>query len=1289
MSFGKTIFQGNVISLDVDTLNDQIIPSIGESYIIPNLNDDETYEIDGKQILKVQRKITDTLTMDFTNSETIEDKSGGIAKLASRNDLIPSSNWLMSVLGNTIPDESGDKPGTSYNSYASGSNYQFGKGTLSQASILFDINNLQNSYLDMWIYIDEPGVIIQQYEKISDGFIIEIINNFKLRFTFQNGVNKYVATSDTKIPIGEEIHLAILFSTSTNFEIYVNSTQLAMTVSEDTLTSGAYNKDLATTLMVGNFNGKIRDIFYIESTDYLDLTLHIRYNKIIDNSMQITDPISYWRLDGSGTVMLDSVGTNNFDDPVVPGFRSSSGLLNNCLENPIGTLTVGDSFGDFATFSEDTTFTYEFWIKTLTRNSNKIIGILDAFVIGLVSGHVKVSLGDTEVSIIGNTFVADNNTWHHVVITNDGSGLIEGFKIYVNTVLQTLTRSDTTFNTILSSDPLTIGFTGYKWNFLDEIAIYDYALTLDQIIFKYNLGVGTNVTVFDFVPTHRWRLAENVISEIAGEFTINTISEPITYSENAIKLANNISLIYNFTTNSPLHIDFWIKPYSHTGIIFAKGEYYKMIIDKNRRLSILINYTYNEKYNIIWTKQLNLNTWHHVTWSSLNFKLYVDKVEQSVYVVDGTSQGFNFPTGNIKIGYIDGLIKNFTIHNESFILYDYVIERFNNTLPVIYHEPILSFNFEDESFLTTIIEEGGNDMTRVQNPYDVYSAEGKIGNSYQHKRLTDGNLQTYYELTDGSIFATWTQAQAFTFEFWFAYSERYGLNSPDDPLRTNDSVSEIFAFSTDGTQQFMITLVEIHEGATQIQVRLGGVAVDFVERNYIIPTSFLTNEWHHVVFIYDGSGHSNGISLYLDTVSLSDIEAGPDIEGDIVWASGAGSTYDYFLYCASTEHIDKRFDLFRLYDTNVSEYYVKFRYNSGASTLDLGPRILANYTFDGDTNDSSVNGNDLLFIGNDNMFEDGYFNMTSITGNINIDNNYNLDSSLTIETKIQTTSFGWIFRKMDYTTLTGYELYMTRDGKLRFTIAQGDSNIYEIVTDTVDLNDDTLRKILLAWNGSVAVIYDDIYTGAHPITTTSNTFGTGDATNTKSLIFSNGIDIIQDDIYIFPNALDATNAGYRFADGFDSYYPINSLRTVKIQPPLRYFTENLTAIAPSTTTPANTSILYAFQNKVGKYFRWTGTVWEEITDLSTANTLAQLASIDFSTIRSTLEKVVVILDTTDRTVTPEIATIEYTYETYRKLKNTEIEIYDIDDFGYWSVVKNISGGTLSDLKLYTIRYDDQ
>jgi len=207
--------------------------------------------------------------------------------------------------------------------------------------------------------------------------------------------------------------------------------------------------------------------------------------------------ISYWKLDdGSGTIASDFYGPNDgtlVNDPVW-----ATGKVNGALSFDGANDYV--EVADHASLDITGAVTVETWIhwNGYGSVSNQIIvSKKDSW---YSSGGYILQTGGSSASGLyfswGNGIDVDNymhtsmcsaNEWHHVVGTYD-SGTA---KIYIDGILEATEAGQNAMAE--NNDPLQIGRRGtgdYFSGIIDEVAIYDGALTSDEILGHYYAGLA-------------------------------------------------------------------------------------------------------------------------------------------------------------------------------------------------------------------------------------------------------------------------------------------------------------------------------------------------------------------------------------------------------------------------------------------------------------------------------------------------------------------------------------------------------------------------------------------------------------------------------------------------------------------------------------------------------------------------------------------------------------------------------------------------------------------------------
>lgn len=205
------------------------------------------------------------------------------------------------------------------------------------------------------------------------------------------------------------------------------------------------------------------------------------------------DPVGYWRLgESSGTTLTDSSPNANHgiyqggftlgQTGAIPG--NTATLFNGT--NGLGRINDSDSLdtGD--------TFTAEAWIKrtNATKAHQLFLKGSAGMQITIMGGNGQVFLRKPNVTTIARSDggVPADGQWHHVVATMDGPGTA---KIYIDGAPDTVGVSNV-HTPADSTTPLFLGGTATTPHTLDELALYDKALTPEQVAAHHAAATATN-----------------------------------------------------------------------------------------------------------------------------------------------------------------------------------------------------------------------------------------------------------------------------------------------------------------------------------------------------------------------------------------------------------------------------------------------------------------------------------------------------------------------------------------------------------------------------------------------------------------------------------------------------------------------------------------------------------------------------------------------------------------------------------------------------------------------------
>lgn len=225
------------------------------------------------------------------------------------------------------------------------------------------------------------------------------------------------------------------------------------------------------------------------------------------------DPLGYWRLgESAGSVAYDYYGGHHGTYyNVTLGQPGYSGLDTDTAVKFAGQNSrVGDISGTQINFTGNTNFTLEAWVNGPAgqpeQTSILVKGIGDdgttateQFALDISGGNYRFFVrrnANTIYDVIAN--VGPNGTWQHVVAVYDDT--LQQMSLYVDGELQASDETSPGLNN--TTTPFIIGskrlgndpnYNGTFNGTIDEVAVYSYALTAEQIQNHYGSAFGPNV----------------------------------------------------------------------------------------------------------------------------------------------------------------------------------------------------------------------------------------------------------------------------------------------------------------------------------------------------------------------------------------------------------------------------------------------------------------------------------------------------------------------------------------------------------------------------------------------------------------------------------------------------------------------------------------------------------------------------------------------------------------------------------------------------------------------------
>ncbi len=492
--------------------------------------------------------------------------------------------------------------------------------------------------------------------------------------------------------------------------------------------------------------------------------------------------VSYWKADGDAS---DAYGNND-------------GSINGAtfVEGKVGQAFSFDGVDDYVKINYSDSLnitqkiTVEAWIKW-DSNTFKDAGILIKHNVGEAgNGDYELRLDDGLEGVafrIVNEYDALISTdyikisagrWYHIAGTYDGTSI----KLYVDGVL----KSEKTTSGAIRGSSSNV-FIGSRWQggpgatfngLIDEVAIYDRALTADEINQHYINGLNSKQYCTPAAPEPEPLVANYTFNDCTAtdsstygnDGTINgaiCVDSPIAGGGRALSFDGVddyviISDSASLDITDAITIEAWVKPDSNTGqrwIAGKNGRYQLLKSSAGNFFRGQFKGTDDNWYYIDSPTSYSENNWYHVayTYDGNYLRIYMNGVlGDSKYVgVDMAANNFcsifiggaNDVASGCKYSgqYFNGLIDEVKIYNRA-LTPEEIQQHYNETKPEelslsqwAYKREITIDNTENSNALTDY-------QIKVEFDGSALISEGKMNSDCSDLRFSDqnGNQLSYW-----------------------------------------------------------------------------------------------------------------------------------------------------------------------------------------------------------------------------------------------------------------------------------------------------------------------------------------------------------------------------------------------------------------------------------------------------------------------------------------------------------------------------------------------------------------
>lgn len=428
------------------------------------------------------------------------------------------------------------------------------------------------------------------------------------------------------------------------------------------------------------------------------------------------------------------------------------------------------------------------------------------------SNNLTLKVGSTEYNINQDYF---NNTWHHLIITRNGS---TNTLVYLDSVLKLSTPVWTTVGNIRFGDEYNGVY--FYVGMIDEVAIYNRQLNLSEIQQLYNNGTGLT---YPFIPVTTNFTITNInvfnsqyiynFSALINGITYNTTTGTITTN-----LLSNATSLYNIT-------------------IISNNMFNKTYINYNVSTNLNAN---QDQYPILYL----INAWNNsnITVSNITINnINYGSTTNLIYIPLNSS--YNVTT-NINNYYNITQLKNLsqnTLNNISVYQSDIVLQvkEFDSNITLSnYTVNITGYN--------TLINVTGNNKTIYPN-----------ANTYNITRITDNTGQEIYQLVTNNFTINALDNKTVTL-----YVYEHIINVTAKNIRTNATINN-----------FTITLTDLTDGSDTrtFNTTTGYIDIPVIHHNYTLTIDGNNFALYNNTVNYSVSSNINH-TFYLYTTNSFDIK---------------------------------------------------------------------------------------------------------------------------------------------------------------------------------------------------------------------------------------------------------------------------------------------------------------------------------------------------------------------------------------------------------------------------------
>ena len=638
-------------------------------------------------------------------------------------------------------------------------------------------------------------------------------------------------------------------------------------------------------------------------------------------------PVAQWDMDeGSGSVINDKSGNNN-----------NGTLVNGTtwIQGKHGSALSFDGADDYAVVNDNAVLrTTGDWTRSIWVNSPVVIGgdgttndiwtqrtTTNKFLLRIdAAGKWALYYRSTGAGFSSFVARAEAGVWQNIVAVKSGTSIafyIDGKKVASATNAENF--PDDSHQIYFGS--LAGGASQFFNGEIDEVKIYDYARTEEEIRLDYNAGLATHLGpsgktcsenpagCMDFGLAGHWDMDEgsgSLINDKSGNNNHGTLTNGPKWTKGksggALQFDGKDDYVDLNVSNQPDYeytITTWFYPKSITGAIFYRahcdgivmsGSYLTLWIKRNNHSADSMSVPISD---------VNLNSWNFVA-VTVNLRTAQKAIFINGKYVDGSTLNDDFPLmdmSNASIGYDSGTYcwgsKYFTGSIDETFFY----KRALSLQELRYHynqgKPVAQWDMDEGSGSVINDKSGnGNNGTLVNG---TTWAQGKHGSALSFDGTDD------YVSTNSSDSLN-LSTNNFSIGAWVKHP-------PSDA-----AVSERIVYKSDGTQGYYLVW---KPSTKRFEIGVSG---------YFLGPYFQLddNNWHYVSAVFN---RSSICDFYVDGKLIGSV--------NISSKQGSSVSNNSNLYIGNNDWYGQIDDV-KIYDYARTEEEIRLDYNAGVATH-LGP----------------------------------------------------------------------------------------------------------------------------------------------------------------------------------------------------------------------------------------------------------------------------------------------------------------------------------------------------------------